>query len=286
MTATTVSTTINSLQEQFAKVGIESARLDSRLLVAHVLEKTPDQLRILDDHPIDDPKAGEIERLAKRRSAREPMSHILGEREFWSLPFRIDHNVLTPRPETETIVEAALECTAPEAVLRVVDLGTGSGCILLSILSERPNAWGLGIDIDLEACRIARENAQSLGFADRAAFVQSDWSKPIGKPFDLVVCNPPYIADQEIVTLAPEVGAYEPQLALRGGEDGLDAYRSLARSLATALKPRAAAIIEIGMGQTTSVSEILGTAGLRVTRVLSDLSGTERCLFATVAGLS
>ena len=200
-----------------------------------------------------------------RRLRREPMAYILGEREFWSLPLRVSPAVLVPRPESETVVEAALESIADRAApLRILDLGTGSGCLLLALLSELPHASGLGIDRSAAALAIARANAERLGLADRAAFREGDWGYGLAGPFDVIVSNPPYVARTDARNLAPEVFAFEPQEALFAGADGLDAYRALAPDCARLLAQDGVTCLEIGQGQGASVAAILRRHGLRL----------------------
>lgn len=261
--------------------GVSSARLDARLLLAEVLKVDP---HVLFAYPENDLTAEEDERFAsllERRAAREPVSHILGRREFWSLPFTVTNAVLDPRPDTETLIEAVLE-QAPdrEKPLRILDLGTGSGCILLTLLSEYPNASGVGVDISEAALSVAKKNARDLELDRRADFIQGSWGKNIEGPFDVIVSNPPYIPEGEIDGLEPEVARFEPRLALSGGMDGLDCYRLLAPNIASLLVPGGVAALEIGIGQNKNVEDLLIRAGLRSLPAKCDLSAIIRVVIA------
>lgn len=206
-----------------------------------------------------------------RRARRVPVAHIVGRRAFWKHAFEVTPDVLDPRPETETLVEAAL--AAPFG--RVLDLGTGSGCILLSLLAERPAATGLGTDVSEAALAVAMRNARRVGVADRAAFRRADWLEGIAGPFDLIVSNPPYIAEAEMADLSPEV-LREPRLALTPGGDGLDAYRAIARAAPARLVPGGRLLVEVGATQAAAVRGLFGAAELVETTTFRDLDGRER----------
>ena len=259
------------------KAVIDGPRREARLLLAHSFGKSVEWLVAHDDELIEMPTP--FENAVRRREAREPLSHILGEREFWSLRFQVNASVLDPRPDSETLVAAALaQYPEPDTVVRIADLGTGSGCLLLSILSERPGAEGVGVDISESALSIARENAQRFGLAARANFIQSDWESRLGGTFDIVVSNPPYIPTAAIDDLAPEVARFEPRGALDGGADGLDAYRHIAAVLPRILKPNGLVALEIGQGQDASVTRILRDGGIRIVGLEKDLAGIPRCV--------
>ena len=218
-----------------------------------------------------------------RRCDREPPSHLTGEREFWSLPFRVSAAVLDPRPDSETLVEAALQKFADsEAQFSVLDLGTGSGCLLLSVLKHRPMANGVGVDLSSDALEIAAWNAARLGLSQRVRFIRADWGAGLGSTFDLILCNPPYIATGDLEKLEPEVKRFEPRDALDGGGDGLDAYRKLFPQFADLLQSDGVALVEIGAGQTTGVTEIANKFGLQISHVYRDLAGIDRCLAVTL----
>jgi release factor glutamine methyltransferase len=224
--------------------------------------------------------AGQVERLdayLERRIRREPVSHILGRKGFWNIMLGVTADVLTPRPETEVIVDHALRLFPEGGPFRILDLGVGSGAILLAILAERPAARGLGIDVSEEALAVARDNAARLGLADRIALLRGDWSGGLaGSEFDLVVSNPPYIASPVIETLDPEVRDYEPRIALDGGPDGLEAYRQLAPEILRMLRPGGRFLVEIGYDQRAAAESLFRAAGAMEVETLQDLSTHDR----------
>jgi release factor glutamine methyltransferase len=263
---------------QLRRGGVESARLEARLLLAAVLGVTQEEL--IAGQGVPNPQVMiRYETLLRRRLAREPLAYILGFREFWSLNFAVGSGVLIPRPETELLVEEALRSFPdPQAELDVLDLGTGSGCLLLSFLSERPGAQGIGVDISNDALAYAAHNARHLGLSIRAGFRHGRWAADLSERFDVVFINPPYIVHDDIAKLEPEVAHYEPTGALSGGADGLAAYREVARSLQQAVRPGGRAFVEIGQGQADAVREIFANAGLTTVRTAADLAGIPRCL--------
>ena len=224
--------------------------------------------------------AAQVEQLdayLERRIRREPVSHILGRKGFWNIMLGVTADVLTPRPETEVIVDHALRLFPEGRTFRILDLGVGSGAILLAILAERPAARGLGIDVSEEALAVARDNAARLGLADRIALLRGDWSGGLaGSEFDLVVSNPPYIASPVIETLDPEVRDYEPRIALDGGPDGLDAYRRLAPEILRMLRPGGRFLVEIGYDQKAAAESLFRAAGAMEVETLQDLSTHDR----------
>jgi release factor glutamine methyltransferase len=267
------------LAARLAAAGIEDARSEAWLLLAIATGRSRAELVAGAPAPLDSAEEGHLEALAARRLAREPMAYIVGEREFWSLPLQVGPAVLVPRPESETVVEAALaEVRDRSAPLRILDLGTGSGCLLLALLSELPHASGLGVDRSAEALVIAVRNAARLGLAGRAAFCEGDWGRGLAGPFDLIVSNPPYVARADAASLAPEVRAFEPEEALFAGPDGLCAYRALAPDCVRLLAKDGPTCLEIGQGQGAAVAEIMGGHGLRLVASRPDLAGIERCL--------
>lgn len=209
------------------------------------------------------------------REQRQPVSQIIGSREFFGRRFIVTPDVLDPRPESETLVAEALATIAPDASARIVDLGVGSGCLLLSLLAERPRATGVGVDISAAALEVARRNAEALSLADRVRFQVGDWAASLFERFDAVLCNPPYIAAAEIGALDPEVREWEPRGALTPGEDGLAVYRLLAPALSDVLAPGGAALFEVGHGQADAVASLLRAAGGQV-QIVKDLGGTPR----------
>lgn len=267
-------------ERRLAEAGIDSARLDSQILIAAALGTDPGALRFAEDRPIEARIGQRIENFLRRRAkTREPVSRILGRREFWSLEFRVTPAVLDPRPDSETLIEAALTCFPDRAApLAILDLGTGSGCLLLAALSEFPNAVGLGVDSSEKALAVAAENAERLGLASRVEFARGDWLRYLGASFDLVLCNPPYIAEGERGLLAPEVARHDPPAALFAGADGLDAYRAILPDLAQALAPAGRALFEIGATQAVAMSRLAQEAGLAVLEVRRDIAGRDRCV--------
>lgn len=233
--------------------------------------------------PLDATARDSLSRYAARRLAGEPVWRILGEREFWGLPFRLAAATLEPRPDTETLVEAAVATLKHrrQEPLAILDLGTGTGCLLIALLSEFPRARGVGVDLSEEACATARGNAARNGVTERAVIRQGTWTQGLTERFDLVVSNPPYIATAEIATLSESVRDHDPHLALDGGADGLACYRELAALLPEALAPGGLAVLEVGAGQALDVVSIMTPAGLRHAGTRRDLGGHERALLFT-----
>jgi release factor glutamine methyltransferase len=253
----------------------DNPRLEARILLAHANGLTQNDL-IRDSAVPIDPAA--YDACIGRRIAREPLALILGRREFWSLDFQVSPATLIPRADSETLNEAALavfaDCQPPT---RILDLGTGTGCLLLALLTEFPSAFGIGLDLNPDAAALAKANAARLGLADRSAFVVGDWTNSIGSRFDLIVANPPYIKHSEIDTLMPEVAHYEPRGALDGGPDGYDAYRAILPRIGDHLEQNGVAILELGQGQATYVAECAREAGL-LTALRLDLAKTPRAM--------
>ncbi|MBK1663625.1 protein-(glutamine-N5) methyltransferase, release factor-specific [Rhodospirillum rubrum] len=259
--------------------GVEKPRRDARLLAGHVLGLSPGAVLLADDRLVSPEEALALEAVIARRETREPVSRILGHRGFWRFDLALGADTLDPRPDTETLVEAGL------AVLeggggRILDLGTGSGCVLLALLADRPGAIGLGIDIAPGAARVALRNARTLGLERRALFAVGDWAAAVAGPFDLVVSNPPYIPSADIAALEPEVARFDPPRALDGGADGLDPYRILAAQVPALLAPAGVLAVEFGQGQARDVARLLEAGGLCPYEIKKDLAGEERCLLA------
>jgi release factor glutamine methyltransferase len=275
----TVGSSLAEAAMLLAGAGIEEPRREARLLLASAL--SVDTAMIL-GHP--DRVVGRSERarfvaLLARRAAREPTARVLGRREFWSLDFALAPETLVPRPDSETVVEAALaNISSRSAALRLLDFGTGTGCLLLALLSELPASIGIGIDLAPKAALVARSNAAALGLAGRSQFIAGSWGTAIAGRFDVIVANPPYIASDAIAALAPEVAQYDPSIALDGGTDGLGSYRALAPDIVRLLGDNGVAVVELGAGQAKSVGAIMRQAGLAIAAICSDLGGIERCL--------
>ncbi|MEE8294772.1 MAG: peptide chain release factor N(5)-glutamine methyltransferase [Sphingomonadales bacterium] len=259
-------------------MGARTARLDAEILLAHVLGASRENLLTRWDENVSPDTLEKFVGLIERRKSREPIARITGVQEFWSLPFKINDATLIPRPDSETLVEAVLKKIPNESPFRILDLGTGSGCLLLSILSMRKNATGLGVDANEHALECARENAKDLNLQDRATFESFNWlsDDPGDWKFDLILSNPPYIETREIETLAPEVSKYDPLLALDGGGDGLFHYRVLIPLSCGLLKGRGWVFFEIGETQETEVRKILKDAHFTNLETHHDLAGKPR----------
>lgn len=266
---------------RLAAAGIDSALSDARILLMHALGIDRTGLLSRAGEAMSPEAAARYSGHLDRRAAREPVSRILGHREFWSLDFALAPATLDPRPDSETLVEAALAAVPAGRPLRVLDLGTGTGCLLLAVLHDRPSAFGIGVDRSEEAARTARDNARALGLADRAAFTVGDWATALAGRFDLVLSNPPYIPESDIAALEPEVREHDPRLALSGGADGLDAYRALAAAMPDLLAPGGTAVVELGIGQAADVAALFRAAGLDIAGTPHDLAGIPRCMVAT-----
>jgi release factor glutamine methyltransferase len=261
--------------------GVEAPRRDARILLTEVLGGDPAVVIGYPERPLDGAESARFGSLVRRRAAREPVSRIVGRREFWSLPFFVTPDTLDPRPESETLVEAVLARIRDRAApMTILDLGTGSGCLLLALLAELPQATGLGIDLSKAAVAVAWRNAESLDLMHRAGFRQGDWASGLIDSWQVIVSNPPYIIDDDIADLAPEVACYDPRMALSGGPDGLAAYRSLIPQAAKLLAPGGTLALEVGAGQAEDVGRLLHVAGLVSPGHVNDLSGTARCVLA------
>jgi release factor glutamine methyltransferase len=261
---------------RLAQAGIEAPRREARLLAAHLLGRSSPALAGRDAWI--DPLA--FDALVERRAAHEPFAFITGQRGFWTLEFSVSPETLIPRADSETLIEAAVASVAYRSqVRRILDLGTGTGCLLLAALAEFPRAWGLGIDIAPGAAALAQRNARACGLADRASFMAGVWADAVGGgAFDLILCNPPYIPAADIDALMPEVSMHEPRRALDGGPDGLDAYRAILPSLVRLLRPAGFAVLELGQGQHADVASLALAVGLVEVACHDDLSGIARAL--------
>ena len=255
---------------------VESPGVDAKRLLLEAEGLDAAALMASSEAPMTAPEA--FDSFINRRCQREPVSKILGYRDFWKHRFIVSNDVLDPRPDTETLIEAALQIAPRDKPIRIVDLGTGSGCILLTLLDELPKATGVGLDISEPALAVAKRNAEALNIGPRADFIVSDWFSALDETFDLVVSNPPYITTMEKGGLAPEVSIWDPEAALFAGMDGLQAYRKIADGLATVLKPNGTALFEIGLGQGLPVTDLIESAGFQRVSSHCDLAGIERCL--------
>jgi release factor glutamine methyltransferase len=273
----------------FDLAGIDSSKTDARALLGAALRLSRAQLLAQSDRILEAREIAAASALAARRIKREPVSRILGRKEFWSLALDVSPDVLVPRPDTETVVEAALEFIVAGALrlekVRILDIGTGSGALLLALLQELPHASGAGTDISAAALDVARGNAERLGLASRCSFVACNIADGLKGQFDLIVSNPPYIARGAIASLDPEVRDYDPRLALDGGTDGLDAYRSIAAAAPALLAPGGRLIVELGIGQADAVGTLFEGAGLVVRSIRDDLAGIPRALVGSLRPL-
>ena len=282
-----VSEAVRLVARSFEPAGIEDAMVDARALIGHALHLERAQLISHSDRILEAREVNAISALAARRLKREPVSRILGHREFWDLDLYVSPDVLVPRPETETVVEAALDFVERSGLrrekLRILDIGTGTGALLLALLQELPNAVGTGTDLSPAAIEVASANAERNKLAARTTFILCNIAEGVPGPFDLIVSNPPYIPHDEIATLMPEVRDFDPHLALDGGSDGLDGYRAIAADAHRLLAPGGRLIVELGAGQEGAVRALFTKAGLTVGKARDDLGGIARALSVTIA---
>lgn len=281
-----VGEALNEARARLRDAGSGTAALDARVLAAHAFGMSAGELILHEAKPVPPRAFARFSDAVARRARAEPVAYITGVREFWSLDFAVGPGCLIPRPDSEAIVAAVLDALGTrKGALRILDLGTGSGCLLLALLNELPRAQGVGLDIEWSAVRTARANALRLGLAGRTAFVLGDWAAAIAGPFDVIVANPPYIPSAEIAALPPDVRDYEPGAALDGGVDGLEAVRAVLVRVGELLAPEGLAAIELGPGQAPAV-ERMGriTAGLRRRRAVEDLAGRTRGIVFSRAG--
>lgn len=264
--------------------GVEDAPRDARLLLAHALGIAPDRLTLHLSEEIPDNSLGVFRAAIAARSRRQPVAQIIGERLFWGRRFIVTKDTLDPRPETENLIAAALR----RPFMKVLDLGTGTGCILLSCLADMPRAQGLGVDVSEKAIAVAQANSERLGLADRAGMLVSDWFGAVAGQFDLITSNPPYIAADEMADLSPDVRNFEPHLALSPGGDGLGAYRKIVSGASARLVPGGRLLLEIGPTQSAAVSALLAEQNFCAIEVLQDLDGRDRVISAEklAAGLA
>jgi release factor glutamine methyltransferase len=286
--ATTRAEALTVLRRAFATAGLDSPELDARILVAEALAIAAVELALRPEVAIGAAGAERLGGFVARRLAYEPVARILGVRDFWGLSFELSPETLVPRPDTETVVQAALaEIPGPTAAPRILDLGTGSGCLLVALLHELPEAWGVGLDRAAGALATARRNARRNGVQNRAAFAAADWGGPICRTFNLVVSNPPYVPTPGLEGLPQEVRLHDPVAALNGGPDGLAALRAILAGAPRLLAPGGTLVLEIGYDQEPAARSLAGAAGFVVRRVARDLGGRPRAVVAgqAVAGL-
>jgi release factor glutamine methyltransferase len=281
----TVGSVLDECADALMAAGLEAPRRLARRIAVAALGLTPAEVFAHPQRHLDQEEYARIVAIARRVIAREPLSRVLGHREFWGLDFVLARDTLDPRPESETLVEAVLaRLTDRQSAYRFLDLGTGSGCLLLALLSEYPRACGVGVDIAFGAAAAARENAERFGLPERTCFVVGDWGGALAGAFDAVVANPPYIATAELGELPPEVRDHDPRRALDGGADGLAAYRAITGELPRLLVPGGLFIAEIGAGQAETAARIVAAAGLAVEDIAADLAGIPRALIARRPG--
>jgi release factor glutamine methyltransferase len=274
----TIEAVLRAATARLAAAGIEAPHREARILLSHALgvDRTGFMRRRAGDLTL--AERDRFMALVARRAEREPAATILGSREFWSLDFIVSKDTLIPRPDSELIIETAVALLADRKPDCILDLGTGTGCLLLAALTEFPDAWGLGVDLSPTAAAVARRNAERLGLGSRAAILVGRWTEAITGRFDLLLCNPPYIPAADIAGLMPEVALHEPRLALDGGADGLDPYRVLFADLPRRLNPGGMALFEFGAGQAVALLDLARSQALTVVDVKADLAGHPRVM--------
>jgi len=274
-----ISDALNSAKNILQKSGVENPNLDALLLLMHVANLSKEQVIFDPNFELNPRQQDDFKRAISRRQAREPVSHIINKREFFGRDFYVDKNVLDPRPDSETLIEFALQNVSKNQDLQILELGAGSGCLVISLLCELPNAQAIAVDVSLQALEICAKNAAFHQINNRLQLQESDlWQKIAPQKFDLIISNPPYIASAQIQDLEDEVRLHEPHLALDGGEDGLDFYRKIAAKAADFLKPQGLVIVEIGFGKDKAVAEIFAVKDFKLNDSKSDLAGTIRVL--------
>lgn len=262
-----------------ASAGVASPRLDARLLLAYVCDVSSEKILGYPQTELTQPQQEQFSQLITRRANREPLSHLIGKREFWGMDFTVTADTLDPRPDSETLIEAVIEqFSNRKEPLNILDLGTGTGCLLLSLLATYPHAKGVGVDVSASALEVAKTNAKHLALAKRTRFMLNDWCEGLEETYDIIVSNPPYITSSDVKTLEPEVAHYEPYLALVGGEDGLSCYRKIIPQLPPLLSSKGYAFLEFGQGQEHQVMNIALEAGLTYVSFKKDLATITRCI--------
>lgn len=287
--ASGIEAEIRKIGQELSRAGIETPLLDARLLVQAATGRSYENIVAEPDRELAPGQRDILGQFLERRLAREPVSRILGLREFYGRDFLVTPHVLDPRPDSEVLVEAAL--SAAESHLesrppRLLDLGTGTGCLLISLLCELPFATGVGVDISPEALQCANQNAERLGVGERASFVCGSWLAPLEGEVDLIIANPPYIRTKDISGLQPEVAQYDPVLALDGGDEGLAPYRAIMAEAGKVLRPGGSLLFEIGAGQSEDVRRIMQAAGVIESYLYQDLAGINRVVQGRFTGNS
>ncbi|MCI5049893.1 MAG: peptide chain release factor N(5)-glutamine methyltransferase [Rickettsiales bacterium] len=278
----TLHNTLRDAEQKLRQAGIDTARLDARLLLQHTLKIDHNQLLLRRDTPLSDDEYSQFEGFLSRRISREPLAQIIGTRDFWKDSFIVSRDVLTPRPDSETLLELIIEHHKnTDKALNIIDFGCGSGCLGLSLLREFPNATLTSSDISETALEIAERNAERLKLSKSVIFLKDNWGSTLQTPFDMVICNPPYIAASDIESLEPEVKDFEPLGALSSGSSGLEAYEAVIPTIKRVLALDGIAVLELGMGQCKQVSEIASASQLRVVDTKDDLSGVTRAIMLT-----
>lgn len=270
----TVSAFFRQAKERLGRTSCDSPALDARLLIAHGLGLTQEQFALAGDRILTVAERETLESLIAQRKTGRPVAKIIGQKEFYGRFFKTTDDTLDPRPDSETLIEVALAHAGEQPL--ILDLGTGTGCLVLTLLAEKPRARAIAVDRSAAALAVAKENAWQTGVEDRVVFVQSDWLDEVVGRFDLIISNPPYIPDAVVPTLAPEVRLYDPHGALAGGADGLDPYRHLVPRLAGFLKPGGRVVFEVGQGQDGDVAVLLSGAGFSDVAIVRDLGGIGR----------
>ncbi|MCF6215250.1 MAG: peptide chain release factor N(5)-glutamine methyltransferase [Emcibacter sp.] len=271
----------NKAIQKLGQMGNETSGLDVDLLLEAATGLTPLDFILEPDRQIGAQQEADFQALLGRRLLREPISQILGRKDFWTLTFKVSRHCLTPRPDSEVLIEAALKSIVDKKKpLKILDLGTGSGCLILSLLSELPHSLGTAVDISDKALDLAKENARRLGFQERCTFILSDWAQelPPGDKFDIILCNPPYIAEEEAEALAPDVRDYEPHMALFAKNNGLEEYQKLGKTLPGLMAVGGRAFLEIGHEQGLRAASIFKNGGAKNIRIIQDLAARDRCI--------
>lgn len=267
---------------ELQRAHIETASMDARVLLQYVLHLTREELLLDNERELTSGQLETYTQLVEKRMSRQPVSQLTGKREFWGMCFKVTENTLDPRPDSETLIEAILaKLPNREAPLKVLDLGTGTGCLLLTVLSEYPNAQGTAVDICNDALAVAKQNARNLGLENRMQCINSCWGNDVQGQYDLIISNPPYIPSSVIPSLAPEVAQWEPKLALDGGPDGMNCYRAIAAQLPRMLAVNGLAVFEIGIGQAKELETILNSHDLKVAGTKDDMAYITRCVLVT-----